>query len=436
MAPWSAPEGEAAAAPSDRPSARPGGSAPLAAGGAASGVTAPVEDAKVARDANDPVSGLASGSVSGSATESATESAALLEPVAVVQVDPPRPAEPAWARLSVEHETIYDYGDPVEQAQHIACLRPLDDALQQLHGFEMLVDPIPSQHSTHRDSHGNSRAYFALHVAHQRLRVVARSEVTVHASRAVPRDWRGPTCGEVRERLRFHIQAPFEPASEFGFASPLAPLYPPLRAYAMASLADERPLFDGAMDLMHRIHRDFAYAPSSTDVHTSVAAVFSQRKGVCQDFAHLMLSAMRSCGLAARYVSGYLLTRPPPGQAPLVGADASHAWVSVWVPGLDACCASDWLELDPTNDVIPAQHHVRVAWGRDFGDVTPLRGVIRGGGAHRLTVHVTTRLLQEGESAAGVSNEPTGAMAPTRPIEPIEAIEPKAPDASECTKVG
>jgi transglutaminase-like putative cysteine protease len=152
--------------------------------------------------------------------------------------------------------------------------------------------------------------------------------------------------------------------------------------------------------MMH-IYREWEYDKSFSTVHTPLQDVVRHKKGVCQDFAHAFLAGLRSLGLAGRYVSGYLLTQPPPGQAPLVGADASHAWLSVWVPGLGMPLAEDWLDLDPTNNCIPACHHVRVAHGRDFGDVTPLRGVIRGGGHHTLEVRVTTRLLQpEAEAPA------------------------------------
>jgi transglutaminase-like putative cysteine protease len=300
-----------------------------------------------------------------------------------------------WARLSVEHETLYKYNHAVEQAQHIACLRPLSDAGQSLLSFDMGVSPTPAQHSTRRDSHGNSRAYFALHSAHTELKVVARSEVKVRPRYAGLDVQAGPSCAEVRQHLTYRAKAPFEPASEYLYASPFVPLHAELREYASQSLQDDRPLAEAAVELMQRIHRDFEYAPASTDISTPILDVFDKRKGVCQDFAHLMLGCLRACGLAARYVSGYLLTLPPPGQAPLVGADASHAWLSVWVPGLGLPQAEDWLDLDPTNDCVPAMHHVRVAHGRDFGDVTPLRGVIRGGGEHTLLVRVTTRLLDD-----------------------------------------
>lgn len=304
------------------------------------------------------------------------------------------------ARLFVEHETTYRYDHPVEQAQHIACLRPLSDAGQRLLSFDMAVAPTPAQHSVSRDSHGNSRAYFAMNAAHPELRVTARSEVDVLHRYAAFDATHGPTCAEVRQRLAYRAHAPFEAASEFLYASPFVPLHPELRAWAATSLHDDRPLAEAVVELMQRLHRDFTYTPASTDISTPILAVFERRQGVCQDFAHLMLGCLRACGLAARYVSGYLLTRPPPGQAPMVGADASHAWLSVWVPGLGLPLAGDWLDLDPTNNCVPGVHHVRVAHGRDFGDVTPLRGVIRGGGQHTLVVRVTTRLLSEQRSGA------------------------------------
>lgn len=311
-------------------------------------------------------------------------------------VSTPMLAEPEdWARLSVEHETSYDYSSPVDHAQHIACLRPLSDQGQALLQFEMDVKPQPAQHSVRRDAHGNSRAYFALNAPHHQLSVVARSEVLVRRRHPQLNPRASVTCAVLKDHLVYRAQAAFEPASEFMFASPFVPLHADLKRYAEVSLKPNRPVAEAAIDLMRRIHTDFEYAPASTDISTPVLEVLRQRKGVCQDFAHLMIACFRSCGLAARYVSGYLLTRPPPGQAPLVGADASHAWLSLWIPGLSRDGEDDWLDLDPTNNCVPALHHVRVAHGRDFGDVTPLRGVIRGGGAHTLVVRVTTRLLEE-----------------------------------------
>ncbi|MDE2077761.1 MAG: transglutaminase family protein [Burkholderiales bacterium] len=303
-----------------------------------------------------------------------------------------KPSE--WSLLSVEHETLYQYAHPVDQAHHLACLRPLHDAAQAVRHFDLTVQPAPLQIHHRLDAHGNSRAYFSLHSAHRELRVTAHSEVWVADRYRGLDPSQGATCDEVRDALVYRAHVPYQPAGEFVYPSPYVPKLEPLIEYAAPSLQGKRPLAEAVIELMQRIHADFEYAPASTDISTPVLDVFIEKKGVCQDFAHLMLACLRASGLAARYVSGYLLTRPPEGQAPMVGADASHAWVSVWVPGLGQELAGDWLDLDPTNACVPSTQHVRVAQGRDFGDVTPLRGVIRGGGEHTLVVRVTTRQLE------------------------------------------
>jgi transglutaminase-like putative cysteine protease len=199
----------------------------------------------------------------------------------------------------------------------------------------------------------------------------------------------------VRDRLRYVAHGRFEPAVEFVQPSPYVPWHEPalaaLRHWAGESLPPGRPVAQAALELMHRLHTQWAYRPRSTGVDTPLATAFEQRAGVCQDFAHLLIGAWRMWGLPARYVSGYLLTEPAVGQPVLLGADASHAWVQLWCPGTDGVGDDGWLDLDPTNNLVPATGHVRVAVGRDFGDVTPLRGVIRGGGTHTLSVAVTTR---------------------------------------------
>ena len=309
-------------------------------------------------------------------------------------------SHPTAVRLSVVHETEYRYEQPVTMAQHVACLRPLSDEAQRLRVFDMSVAPVPGQHSTRVDAFGNSRAYFSLSAPHSRLLVVARSEVEV-----MPR-YEGldvsPSLhvAQVIEQLGYSSQTPFAAASEFAYTSPHVPLHEELRRYGAESLEPSRPLAEAAIELMRRVHRDFRYAPLTTDISTPILEVFEKRQGVCQDFAHVMLGCLRACGLAARYVSGYLLTAPPPGQPRMVGADASHAWLSVWCPGLGPAGQGLWLDLDPTNDCLPGTNHVRVAHGRDFGDVTPLRGVIRGGGEHTLSVRVTTLPVGEGRIQA------------------------------------
>jgi transglutaminase-like putative cysteine protease len=192
---------------------------------------------------------------------------------------------------------------------------------------------------------------------------------------------------------------------EFIQPSPYVPRLEALRDYARPSFPPGRPVAAGVIDLMHRVHADFTYDGDATQIDTPVAEAFAQRRGVCQDFAHVLSGALRMMGLPARYVSGYLRTSPAPGQPALVGADASHAWVQAWVPGTPGVPSDGWLGLDPTNDLLPGVDHVRVAVGRDFGDVTPLRGVIRGGGKHTLAVSVHTRTL-DAAGGPGVATSP------------------------------
>jgi transglutaminase-like putative cysteine protease len=301
----------------------------------------------------------------------------------------PRSA-PTW--LEVEHRTTYRYAAPVDLAHHLGHLRPIDDDRQHVTLFEMDVEPPPMHQRSEVDGFGNWRTCFTVTVPHRELQVHSTSHVRVQGGAgfdaAASQPWE-----RVRERLRYAAAAPCEPASEFVFASPYVPSLPALRDWALPSFAAGRPVALAAIDLMARIHAGFTYRSASTAIDTPLAEVLATREGVCQDFAHLMIGALRSLGLAARYVSGYLLTRPPGDgarAAPMLGADASHAWLAVWCPTADGTPAR-WLELDPTNNVRPSTGHVRLAVGRDYGDVTPLRGVIRGGGKHQLAVQVHTR---------------------------------------------
>jgi transglutaminase-like putative cysteine protease len=300
--------------------------------------------------------------------------------------------EDAVTELEVVHETRYDYAAPVTLAHHLAHLQPIDDAGQRLLSFGLAVDPPvePLRHSI--DAFGNAQCHFSSVRPHERLTVRSTSRVRLAPRFAVLRPETSPRWDELAERLRYVARAPFVPAVEFALPSPFVPRLDALRDYAAASFAPGRPVAEAAIELMHRVHADFSYESRSTEIETPLAQAFAQRRGVCQDFAHLMAGALRMLGLPARYVSGYLLTRAPDDGAPMLGADASHAWVQVWCPGTDGVPDAGWLGLDPTNDVIPGTGHVRVAVGRDFGDVTPLRGVIRGGGGrHSLAVAVTTR---------------------------------------------
>ena len=235
------------------------------------------------------------------------------------------------------------------------------------------------------DRWGNTRTFFSLTSTHEALTVVADSLVETTAP---PAPTSRITWEAARERMRYHRHAAFDPASEFAFASPYVPRHEDFIAYARPSFTPGRPLLEAARELMTRIHREFEYHVQATDASTPALQSLSLRQGVCQDFAHVFIGCLRSLGLPARYVSGYLLTEPPPGQPRLVGADASHAWASVWLPGEDGADGT-WADLDPTNDRAPGEDYVTLAIGRDYADVSPVRGVIHGGGRHQLQVAVT-----------------------------------------------
>lgn len=291
--------------------------------------------------------------------------------------------------LDIAHETSYAYGARVDLAQHLAHLRPRAMPGQRVDEAQIDIEPAPQQWTRSTDVFGNARDAFALYAPHETLRVVARSRVVLERVGSPARMPIDEVASQAWDRVahacQYRAGSSFIAASEFLFPSPFVPRLAPLRDYAAASLAPDRPLLAAATELMQRIHEDFTYDGEATEIHTPLSQVFKARRGVCQDFAHLMIGALRAFDLPARYVSGYLLTQPPPGQPRLLGADASHAWVSVWCPPVG------WVDFDPTNAVLPgeAQAHVTVAVGRDYGDVIPLRGVIRGGGEHELRVAVS-----------------------------------------------
>jgi transglutaminase-like putative cysteine protease len=297
---------------------------------------------------------------------------------------PWRELPPLGARqLSVCHETRYNYDTPVEVAHHSAWLRPRDTEVQQVQRWALQIDPEPDvavQES--RDVFGNWRHGFSHSRVHDSLTVTSRFQVLLAPPPQLDSQL-SPPWEEAALALRYHAGVTQPDAVEFVLPSHFAPHHPRLAEVALDLFQPGRPLLDGAQALMSRIHQRMAYRPNTTDVATDALQALDQGQGVCQDFAHLMIGAMRSLGLAARYVSGYLLTHPPEGQPRLVGADASHAWVAVWCP------LHGWVALDPTNDVRVGQDHVTLAWGRDYADVAPLRGVIRGGGLAPPEVGVT-----------------------------------------------
>lgn len=295
--------------------------------------------------------------------------------------------------LHISHVTHYDYASRVDLAMHLLHLQPLSRADQQLEDFRLDIDPPATRNQASLDYFGNPQHHLTLTTPHHALTVRAESRVRRLAA-ATPNPSVSPAWESVRAAMRYRAGQPWLPAAEFCFPSAFVPLHPAFQAYAQLEFTPGRPLLEAAIGLMARIHHEFTYATASTDLTTPALEAFSRRQGVCQDFAHIMIACLRSLGLPARYVSGYLLTQPPPGQPRLLGVDASHAWLAVWCP------QHDWVELDPTNNLIAAQSHAVIACGRDYADVAPLRGVIQGGGSHTLSVAVS--VVPEGEASVGM----------------------------------
>ena len=293
-------------------------------------------------------------------------------------------------RLSIVHETHYLYESPVLVSHQLLHLTPRVLERQSFAAHRIDIDPAPSEYDVGTDYFGNpvTRALFA--APHTALSVRATSQATVVPRTADPLAAASTPWRQVRDRLSSLDGAPLLEPTEFIFESPYVEIFGALAQYAAPSFPAGVGILQGAADLMRRIHADFAFDDTATVVATPLREVLRLRRGVCQDFAHLMIGALRALGLPARYVSGYILTSPPPGYPRLVGADASHAWVSVYDP------AAGWIDFDPTNDCLIDDEHVTIAWGRDFGDVTPMRGVILGGAQHTLRVHVTVTPVESG----------------------------------------
>ncbi|MEA3208398.1 MAG: hypothetical protein QOE70_1455 [Chthoniobacter sp.] len=293
---------------------------------------------------------------------------------------------------ALSHHTVYQYPSPASVSHHLVHLRPRESARQHLLEFALEVDPAPAAAVERTDYFGNATSFIAVEVPHRGLSITARSRVRVIAP-IWPDPGATPAWEMARDGDSSTALASDGRPGEFLFDSQHVVSQPALADYAAESFRPGCPLLEGVVDLNGRIFRDFTFDPRATTISTPVAEVFKKRRGVCQDFAHLGISCLRSLGLAARYVSGYLETVPPPGKRRLVGADASHAWFSVWCPG------HGWIDADPTNNLLPAERHITVAWGRDYSDVSPVRGVVVGGGEHRLKVGVDVARIEEPPAA-------------------------------------
>ncbi|PMX02811.1 transglutaminase [Pseudomonas sp. FW215-R2] len=295
------------------------------------------------------------------------------------------------AHYQILHDTCYHYDSPVSLAQQLAHLWPRECAWQRCTEQQLLISPEPTARRDEQDVFGNPLTRLAFERPHDELQVNARLTVEVLARPALDFNL-SPAWELTRNALTYSSQplsAELLEACRYRFQSPYVHLKRSFVEFSESCFPPGRPLLLGVQALMEKIFDEFTFDAEATQVATPLVEVLERRRGVCQDFAHLMLACVRSRGLAARYISGYLLTRPPPGQPRLIGADASHAWVSVFCPVLG------WVDFDPTNNVQPALEHITLAWGRDFSDVSPLRGVILGGGSHDPEVRVTVMPLNE-----------------------------------------
>lgn len=311
------------------------------------------------------------------------------------------PVEPSPRTVyQILHQTTYQYALPVRLSHQVLHLTPRELPWQQCLSHQINIAPVPLLVRSYEDNFGNVIKAFSLDTDHTSLDVHAESWVAL-TSRVLPDTT--PSWEDVAALLAYQGARVLPPdlldASNFLFESSHVRIKREFNAYAQESFTPGLPLLDGVRALMLRIFNEFSFDPTATTVSTPVTDVFANRRGVCQDFAHLMLSCLRSVGLAARYVSGYLLTQPPPGQARLVGADASHAWVSVFCPGADGA-PGFWIDADPTNGLFPDTSHITLGWGRDFLDMSPLRGVLIGGGQQSMQVAVT---VMPGEEAGGLA---------------------------------
>lgn len=301
------------------------------------------------------------------------------------------------AHYQVLHDTHYRYSAPVSLAQQLAHLWPRDCERQICHERHLTITPQPTRRQDGIDLFGNPLTRLAFERPHDELRVIACLRVEVLAREGLVLE-DSPAWEEAVSALRYSgqpLSAELLEAARYRFQSPYVHLKQAFAAFAADCFVPGRPLLLAVRALMQKIFKEFTFDAAATQVATPLLQVLEERRGVCQDFAHLMLACLRSQGLAARYVSGYLLTQPPPGQPRLIGADASHAWISVYCP------RQGWVDFDPTNNLLPALEHITLGWGRDFADVSPLRGVILGGGSHDPDVRVTVTPLEEPLPAVG-----------------------------------
>jgi transglutaminase-like putative cysteine protease len=288
----------------------------------------------------------------------------------------------------ITHRTVYEYAAPVTMSHHVARLEPRSLATQEQESFTLKIFPEPALRKTRTDYFGNRLCLFSVQEVHRRLEITTSSRVSVTAKKP-PAPEQSPAWETAAQMFRDPVSPEVVEPYQFIFDSPQVRASFELADYARESFGKDTPVLVGALDLTRRIYEDFKFDPKATTVATPLEEVLEKRRGVCQDFAHLGIACLRSLGLPARYVSGYLRTHAPAGKPRLVGADASHAWFRIFCPGIG------WLDFDPTNNVQPGEEHITVAYGRDFGDVSPVAGILTGGGRHVVKVAVDVEPLGE-----------------------------------------
>ncbi|MBF0469325.1 MAG: transglutaminase family protein [Desulfamplus sp.] len=284
-------------------------------------------------------------------------------------------------KYRISHMTRYQYGDAASLSHNELFLTPRNTSVQSCIRSTTTLSPLPSAISRRTDYFGNTVVTTTIESPHNVLEIMASSDIKLNPVTVIVPDLT-PSWEQARETLWRHPMPDDLEAFQFVFGSPMIPVDNRFAAWAKDLFEPGVPILKAALDLTERIFKEFKYDPSATTTTTAVETAFDIKRGVCQDFAHIEIACLRSLGLAARYVSGYLHTQPPPGKPKLVGADASHAWLSIYIPG------TGWVDLDPTNNVIPTDQHLTLAWGRDYGDVTPVKGTVLGGGQHQLSVSV------------------------------------------------
>lgn len=285
-------------------------------------------------------------------------------------------------KYRVTHQTTYTYYEPVSVCYNLLKLTPRNTPVQTCNSVSLKIQPEADSIQQYEDFFGNKVTYFSIEKEHAKLSITATSEVEKKV--AVAKDlgfYENVTIEKVKEQLAENKQDAGD-IGQYVFKTPMTLSNSEIKAYAKTSFQAGRSVIEATTELMRRIYTDFKFTPGFTTISTLPEVVMRERKGVCQDFAHLAIACVRSAGLPARYVSGYIETIPPPGVEKLTGVDASHAWFSVYIPNIG------WLDFDPTNNVVPGDQHITIGWGRDYADVAPMRGILLSSGTHELSVSV------------------------------------------------